>query len=238
MSLPIQQVRDLPTSELAIAILKQLAAQDQISLYNELTSVEGNLGAGPDRQLILNKLSDAFAWIQSRGLVGPIPGGGAGSTWQRLTTEGRELAESSHAIERSWATDRLAGVLDPALEDKIRPLFSIGDYETACFAAMKEVEIAVRAAAGLDNSVIGRNVMKMAFTPKGGPLTDPGAEAGEQTSVMELFSGAIGAFKNPSSHRTVVFDDPVEASEIIQLADLLLRLLRRAERRLAAPSGN
>ncbi|HME74092.1 MAG TPA: TIGR02391 family protein [Mycobacterium sp.] len=57
---------------------------------------------------------------------------------------------------------------------------------------------------------------------------------GEQVATMDLFSGAIGAFKNPSSHRTVDFADPVEAAEIVQLANLLLRLVRRAETRIAA----
>ena len=50
-------------------------------------------------------------------------------------------------------------------------------------------------------------------------------------SAMELFAGAIGAFKNPPSHRTVDFEDPIEAAEIVQLADLLLKILRRAEAR-------
>jgi uncharacterized protein (TIGR02391 family) len=90
--------------------------------------------------------------------------------------------------------------LDPALEAKVRLSFAPGDSETACFTAMKEVEVAVRKAGGLDNSIIGVPLMKKAFTPNGGPLTDAGADGGEQVTTMELFAGAIGAFKNPSSH--------------------------------------
>jgi uncharacterized protein (TIGR02391 family) len=49
---------------------------------------------------------------------------------------------------------------------------------------------------------------------------------------MNLFSGAIGLFKNPTSHRAVSYDDPAMASEVILLADLLFRLLDRVEARL------
>lgn len=74
--------------------------------------------------------------------------------------------------------------------------------------------------------------MRQAFARDGGPLSDEAAaEPGERVARMELFAGAIGAFKNPSSHHSVDFEDPMEAAEIIQLADLLLRIVRRAETR-------
>ena len=50
---------------------------------------------------------------------------------------------------------------------------------------------------------------------------------------MALFRGAIGTFKNPSSHRIVNYDDPVLAAEVVLLADLLMRLLDRVEARTA-----
>lgn len=65
-------------------------------------------------------------------------------------------------------------------------------------------------------------------------MTDAAAEGGEKEATANLFAGAIGAYKNPTSHRTVQFDDPMEAAEVIQLADLLLRIVHRAEKRLAS----
>lgn len=82
--------------------------------------------------------------------------------------------------------------------------------------------------AGFDESVIGVSMMEQAFNPNApGPLCDITLDGGEQKAMMFLFAGAIGVFKNPTSHRRVDYGDPTIAAEAVLFADLLLRLLAR-----------
>jgi uncharacterized protein (TIGR02391 family) len=106
----------------------------------------------------------------------------------------------------------------------VKPSFFRGDYDTAVFQAFKEVEVRVRKKANLANTDIGVPLMRKAFNPTNGVLMDPSADPGERTARMELFAGAIGSYKNPSSHRDVSFTDPKEAADIIHLANQLLRV--------------
>ncbi|MEH3141168.1 MAG: TIGR02391 family protein [Mycobacterium kyogaense] len=227
---PPEQLRELPTEAIGLILLQQMAiSPEQVNTYNIMVGADSGYRGEKDAQHLVGRLSDALAWIESRGLIGPT---GSSGNWRRLTALGRELAADSDGhMKRLLAADRLAGKLDQGLEAKVRLTFASGDYETAAFAAMKEVEVAVRAAGRFDNSKIGVSLMRQAFAPEEGPLSDSTAERGERVATMDLFAGAIGAFKNPSSHRTVNFEDPIEAAEIIQLADLLLKIVRRAEAR-------
>jgi uncharacterized protein (TIGR02391 family) len=101
--------------------------------------------------------------------------------------------------------------------------------------ATKEVEVAVRTAAELPDSLIGTKLMQEAFRPPkdpndpstAGALWQPEGDPGEAVATMELFKGVIGLFKNPASYRRVDLTDPTEAAEIVLLADLLLRLLKK-----------
>lgn len=106
----------------------------------------------------------------------------------------------------------------------------MGDYETSSFKAMKEVEVRVRQLSNLPDSLVGVPLMRKAFDVAKGPLTNPSHENGEKQARSDLFAGAIGSFKNPASHRDVSYDDPIEASEVITTADLLLRMLDQIER--------
>ena len=118
-----------------------------------------------------------------------------------------------------------------------------GDYETAVFQSFREVEIAVRDASQLPSTELGISLMRRAFDKNSGPLSDLNEPEGEREALAHLFAGAIGRFKNPSSHRPVEYG-LTDAAEALMLASLLLRIVdeRREslERQLirAAPDGH
>ena len=80
-----------------------------------------------------------------------------------------------------------------------------------------------RRVADLPNELLGVDVMRKAFNPKGRCAP---RSRGRRRRTADLFAGAIAAYKNPASRRTIQFDDPLEAAEVIQLADLLLRIVQ------------
>jgi uncharacterized protein (TIGR02391 family) len=78
-----------------------------------------------------------------------------------------------------------------------------GEYDVAAFLAMKAVEVAVRDATNLGVEVLGKDLMRAAFHPERGLLTDMETEYGERQGRSDLFAGAIASYKNPGSHRDV-----------------------------------
>ncbi|WP_426979961.1 TIGR02391 family protein (plasmid) [Pseudarthrobacter sp. O4] len=227
------EIRHLPLPDLAMKVLVQWSGWR--NLHNLMLWMrQTEFPDESDVDVLQDRVADAWAWLEAHALLAKDPRDG--SPWQRVSELGTELINDPNAITKLWAAERLAGDLDAAL-GSAKSNFALGDYETAAFAAMKAVEVEVRRVAGLPNELLGVNLMRKAFSPKDGILRDPEAEGGEQQATADLFAGAMGAYKNPASHRTVQFDDPVEAAEVIQLADLLLRILHRAERRAAHQRG-
>ena len=76
-------------------------------------------------------------------------------------------------------------------------------------------------AAGLPDDLVGVKLMREAFRPDSGPLTDKKSVGGEQVAIMELFAGAMGHCKNPPNHREVEITR-ISAAQLIALASHLL----------------
>ena len=172
---------------------------------------------------LADRLAEAWARLESRAFVSRRYDQSSADA-RRVTDEGKRALDLG--LVRLHAAQRLEVDLLPELR-KARRQFLQGDYEEAVFAAFRTVEETVRAMSGSAAGELGVKLMRQAFRPESGPLSDPAAEAGEQEAMSSLFAGAIGVFKNPSSHRTVNYDDPLLAAEAVLLADLLLRLLER-----------
>lgn len=106
-----------------------------------------------------------------------------------------------------------------------------GDHDVAVFQAFKEVEVAVRSTANkkganYPDDLVGVTLMRKAFHPDSGPLTDKSLVTAEREADMHLFSGAIGHAKNPTSHRDVTVA-PQEAAKLILFASHLLDIVKQ-----------
>lgn len=180
-------------------------------------------GFSPQEALrVTQALAEGYDWLIIHGLLSGIPGKG---DWLFITRRGLAVLDADDGLALMRAEARLDVDLHPRIANRVRTQFLLGEYELAALAAMREVEIRVRELAGVQARDIGVALMRQAFKPEGGALTDVKTDKGEQEALSSLFAGAIGVFKNPISHRQVDYEDPTLASEVVLLADLLLRIL-------------
>ena len=136
-----------------------------------------------------------------------------------------DRSEQSFQID---VTDVLTDALLPkrllhhVVSEKVLPIFMQGSYGPAVFEAFKQVEVTVREAGGYTEPDYGTKLMRMAFNPENGALTDP--QDMEKQARSDLFAGAIGSYKNPGSHRDVEITAE-EGAGLIVFASHLLRIV-------------
>lgn len=169
-------------------------------------------------------LVEAWAVLEREGLL--VPKAGDNNNWYVFSRRGSALKNRSDFASFSFSGTFPKSNIHPELAQKTYPLFLRGDYETAIFHAFKSVEVAVKIASpGLDQKLYGIDLMRKAFHPESGPLTDMKEPAAEREALMYLFAGAIGRFKNPTSHRHVPITSPTETVEMLMFASHLLRIV-------------
>jgi uncharacterized protein (TIGR02391 family) len=169
--------------------------------------------------------SEAWAWLEAQGLLVPAPDSNGQNGWRVLSRRARAMESQAEFANFKIARLLPKEILHPSIADRVWSAFMRGEYDTAAFHAMKAVEVSARSAGGFGNDMYGAKLMRAAFHPDTGPLTDSTAESSERQGRMELFSGANACYKNPQSHRDVNLEDPLEALEIIYLANHLLRIV-------------
>jgi len=160
--------------------------------------------------------------LVAQGLL--VPAAGC-ADWRVLSRRARGFEDEAEFARSAVARLLPKEALHPRISNKAWSAFMRSEFDVAVLQALKGVEVAVREASGLSNDLLGVKLMRKAFDPKEGPLTDMEAEEGEKEARSALFAGAIGSYKNPHSHRDVQLTDPAEAVEIIMLANHLLRII-------------
>ena len=216
-----EEIEALPVDELALRILVQMGtgSEERMNLLGRIQTRQGTPRS--TNQAVV----EAWWWLIRKGLIAP-DAQNAEDNWWLPTRLGHEVTEREDGLARLRAGERIDIELHPRIADDVRSEFLRGKFEAAVFTAMREVEIAARERSGADQDAYGQALLGQAFG-KGGKLIDAASADAEEHAVANLFRGALGAFKNPPSHRRVDFDDPTEAAEIVVLASLLLRILDR-----------
>ncbi|WP_406635835.1 TIGR02391 family protein [Amycolatopsis sp. WGS_07] len=227
-TLPKVQTLALPIDALALLILRDYKEGDGWNWQNWMRVAEQQ-GTAADRE-IGRALAEGWSWLMTHGLVVRDPSQHSSDAYV-VSRLGDETLR--YGIGKLAAAERLGMALHPRISQLVEQQFLLGEYDVAVFVAMREVEIRVRSLGGATDSDLGTKLMDKAFAPGiPGTLVYHKAEAGEQQAMLNLFKGAIGVFKNPTSHRAVEYEDPAVASDAVLLADLLLRILDGVEARL------
>lgn len=222
---PIESALEMEPEELAPYLLKHLKVSDHINRYNYTLSTNSGLReyAGEHTETFQKRLMEAYVWLEREMFIAPVPD--QQGEWGFITRRGEKALEEEDFKAFSYGRLLPSEILHPIIASRVKPLFLRGDYDTAIFRAFKAVEVAVRKQGKYEKGDFGVDLMRKAFHPKTGTLTNTHSLVSEKQAMSDLFAGAIGLFKNPSSHRDIDGILPEEAAGYIFVANCLLNMV-------------
>lgn len=167
-------------------------------------------------------LMEAWSWLLQEGLIAPVPSDTFG--WHFITRRGKKIKNRDGLVAYRNSVILPRGLLHPVIAKACWSAFLRGDYDTAVFQAFKELEVKIREASGSKAEEYGVQLVRKAFNPQTGVLTDTQAPDAEKEALMHLVAGAVGSYKNPHSHRKIQLG-PEEAVEMIVLSSHLYKII-------------
>ena len=118
--------------------------------------------------------------------------------------------------------------LHPLIVKKCFSILNSGHFESAVLQAFKLLETTVREKTNANADDVGVKLIRKAFNPENGPLTDYNLPRAEREAFSNYIAGAFGYFKNPCSHRDVNMDF-ISAFERIVVASDLLKIIEMSK---------
>ena len=114
--------------------------------------------------------------------------------------------------------------LHPTIIRHSGTLYTSRHYDEAIFNAFKALETEIRSKSGMALQDLGTGLISKVMNPNS-PVIKFSDVPAEQEAFHSLYRGAIGAFKNPHSHRFVKVNNHRDTLDLLRFASLLMRLL-------------
>jgi uncharacterized protein (TIGR02391 family) len=193
----------------------------------------------PQKQRQVDALvNEAWECLRRDRMILPAPDINGQHGYMVLSRDGEAALQTPDGFDRIRAFREFPkSLLHPSIAAGAVAAIRRNDFAAAVRDAFTEVEIRVRAAGGFTAIDIGADLMRKAFNSNSGPLTDYSLPEPERKGYEHMFAGAIGALKNPHSHRRATINDVQVALDQVLLASYLLRIVDVAKARLGIPSS-
>src|ERR1035437_8340988 len=100
---------------------------------------------------------EAWVWLEREGLLAPRPNTISDSVF--VTRRGKEIKAPADLTAERKASLLPRAILHPRIANKVLAPFIRGEYDTAIFQAILEVEVAVRATGKYRETDVGVGLM-------------------------------------------------------------------------------